>query len=388
MRIRRKFLQLTKWTYPYGTEFTMESYLPKGFKKDENENYYIVVGDNPTTMFACHLDTSCSNQEKVTHVQDEQFIRTNRTTILGADDKAGMTVVLYMIEKKIPGIYYFFIGEEVGCVGSGELADQWVELEMFNNITKIISFDRRGTDSIITHQLFGRCCSDEFAGELAKRLNGTGQGLKMEADNTGIMTDSAKFVDLVPECTNISVGYYKEHTVDEHQDIEFLQRLCRAVVSIDWETLPVKRDPDVVDEEDMWSRYGVHGGYTVQDEDYDFSENHYCYIKRGQEIKKMYISKDRISEEKSMIYKWVFNQGVYTVITGVVWNGNSLYIESHGRLDFVGTRTDLMDMIPDLKTVPVKHLSDTPRLKKFDTPPPLPKLPDLVDDKYQREFLM
>lgn len=347
----------------------MESYLPNGFKKDENENYYLVVGDNPTTMFACHLDTSCSEQEKVTHVQDEKFIRTNGKTILGADDKAGMTVILYMIEKKVPGIYYFFIGEEVGCVGSGDLADQWVDLEMFNNITKIVSFDRRGTDSVITHQLYGRCCSDEFAAELSERLNNTGMGLNMKMDDTGIMTDSAKFVDLVPECTNISVGYYKEHTVEEHQDIEFLQRLCKAVVSINWETLPVKRDPDVVDDSD-WDRY-VYGGYVV--DDYDFSENNYTYIKCGREIKKMYISKDRISTEKSHIYQWVFNQGVYSVITGVVWNGNSLYIESGGRLDFVGTRTDIMDMIPELKTVPVKHLSDKPRIKKFDTPPPLPE---------------
>ena len=41
-----------------------------------------------------------------------------RKTILGADDKAGMVILLYMIEKKIPGLYYFFIGEEVGCIGS------------------------------------------------------------------------------------------------------------------------------------------------------------------------------------------------------------------------------------------------------------------------------
>jgi hypothetical protein len=87
MRIRRKFLQLTRWTYPYGTEPTIESYLPDGVRKDENDNYYITIGENPTTMFACHLDTACSEQEKVKHVQDEKFIRTDGRTILGADDK-------------------------------------------------------------------------------------------------------------------------------------------------------------------------------------------------------------------------------------------------------------------------------------------------------------
>ena len=31
------------------------------------------------------------------------------------------------------------------------------------DIMKCVSFDRRGTNSVITEQIFGRCCSDEFA---------------------------------------------------------------------------------------------------------------------------------------------------------------------------------------------------------------------------------
>ena len=43
MRITRKFLQLTKKTYPYGTESQLESYLPQGYTKDEFGNYYILL---------------------------------------------------------------------------------------------------------------------------------------------------------------------------------------------------------------------------------------------------------------------------------------------------------------------------------------------------------
>ena len=125
MRIRKKFLQLTSYTYPNGTEGFLKSYLPQGTKQDKFGNFYYVIGENPTTMFTCHLDTACSTQQKVTHVQDAKFIRTNGKTILGADDKAGMVVIMYMIEKKIPGLYYFFLGEEVGCIGSGKAAGDW-----------------------------------------------------------------------------------------------------------------------------------------------------------------------------------------------------------------------------------------------------------------------
>lgn len=242
MRIRKKFLQLTRYTYPSGTEGLLKSYLPKGTKQDKFGNFYYLVGDNPTTMFTCHLDTACSTQKKVTHVQDSKFIRTNQKSILGADDKAGMVVIMYMIERKIPGLYYFFLGEEVGCVGSGKAAGDWINNEFSKTINKVVSFDRRGTTSVITHQWGGRCCSDEFAKELSTRLNLAGENLKLEPDNTGVITDSAKFMYLVPECTNISVGYYKEHTTNEHQDIEFLSKLCKSVCNIDWITLPIKRD--------------------------------------------------------------------------------------------------------------------------------------------------
>jgi hypothetical protein len=380
MRIRRKFLQLTSWTYPYGTEFCLEGYLPSGYKQDENENYYIVVGDNPTTMFACHLDTSCSRQEKVIHIQDKKYIRTNGKTILGADDKAGMTVLLYMIEKKVPGIYYFFVGEEVGCIGSGELSEQWKELQMFDNITKIISFDRKGTNSIITHQLYGRCCSDEFANDLAKRLNESGEGLSMQTDNTGIMTDSAKFVELVPECTNISVGYYKEHTVGEYQDIEFLQKLCRAVVKIDWESLAVKRDPSEVEDWDSW---GESFNLQKEESEFEFVEGNYTYIKHGLDTKKMLISKQRIIEERISISKWMFNSGSFCGVFSIVWNGHSLWYENDNhRLEFIGNRPDIMEFLPDLRTIPVKHLSEKPSFKQKSA-----NLGD-PDEFFRREYLM
>jgi hypothetical protein len=81
MRITRKFLQLTKKTYPHGTESGLEKYLPEGYTKDQFDNYYIVVGDKPTTMFTCHLDTACSTQSDVKHVFDGNYIKTDGTTV-------------------------------------------------------------------------------------------------------------------------------------------------------------------------------------------------------------------------------------------------------------------------------------------------------------------
>ena len=107
MNVKRKFLRLTSKTYPHGTENQLKNHLPSGFKEDGCGNYFLEIGANPSTMFTCHLDTADRNQKKVRHIIDHQFIKTDGNTILGADDKAGMVILLYMIEKEIPGLYYF-----------------------------------------------------------------------------------------------------------------------------------------------------------------------------------------------------------------------------------------------------------------------------------------
>ncbi len=264
MDIRKKFLKLTKRTYPYGTENQLISFLPSGYFTDKHGNYYYEIGQ-ARTAFTCHLDTACKTQVTVNHRIEKNIVSTDGTSILGADDKAGMTVMMYMIEKRIPGLYCFFVGEEVGCIGSGKASDD----DYFLNYDRMISFDRRGTKSIITYQSSKRCCSDDFAKELANRLNR--YGMSMEPDDTGVYTDSAEFISVIPECTNISVGYYKEHTILEHQDIDHLIKLCIAVTKIDWETLPVTRDPKKI-EYKSYSYNKNYGNYS-----YDRNWDNYSY---------------------------------------------------------------------------------------------------------------
>lgn len=363
MKVRRKFIKLTKRTYPHGTEELLKDHLPIGYKSDGLGNYYLLIGDKPSTMFTCHLDTASKPIQNITHVFNGDFIETDKTTILGADDKAGMVVLLSLIENKIPGLYYFFIGEEVGCIGSGRLAQVWDKTDFCNHITKVVSFDRRGTDSVITDQFYGTCCSDEFAKELANRLNNEDVTFKFKPDPTGVFTDSAKFMELVPECTNISVGYYNEHTVNEKQDIVFLKRLCNAVTKIDWETLPIKRDPkdDTFDLSYYRKFYG--SGTTtsptkIVNNTYDeWDEGYYSYFMINGASKKMYISRTHIEYEKDIIKNWLSNSCSYPGFKSISWNGNALYVKVEHN-EFVGNRKDLLDLIPKLGTVPMSELCD------------------------------
>ena len=254
MNITKKFLQLTSKTYPHGTESELFRFLPKSLQEDEFGNLFIKIGESDA-MFTSHLDTATKANTKVNHVFDGDIIKTDGTSILGADDKAGVTIMLNMIEKKIPGLYYFFLGEEVGCIGSRKVADVQ-KVEKIPGINKVISFDRRATSSIITYQSSKRCCSDAFGEALAKAFNDVEETFDYKLDKNGVLTDSIQFISIYPECTNISVGYYDEHTFRERQDIAHLTKLAEACLKVDWTSLPVERDPSKIEYDYSWGGYG------------------------------------------------------------------------------------------------------------------------------------
>jgi hypothetical protein len=369
MNIKNKFLELTNHTYPHGNEELLFKYLPKKLKRDEFGNLYYKIGDSDV-MFTSHLDTATSAFTPVNHVFDGDIIKTDGKSILGADDKAGVTVMLYMIERGVPGLYYFFLGEEVGCVGSKKVATKHRE-EKLDYINKVVSFDRRGTDSVITFQASQRCCSDEFGKALSEALNGVDSTFKYRNDPTGVYTDSAKFVDIYPECTNISVGYYSEHTFSERQDISHLEKLAEACTKIDWNSLPTVRDPKVTE----WDYYGGYGwewaGYDmessrrsggsstkstystyVKDEPTYFVDIEYNYVskfktsKTNGEYTLVDIAPLRVADEKDNLYDFLLD--IELSFSCMKWDGLELSVTlPDGRISKM-SRKSLVEYLPEL----------------------------------------
>lgn len=378
--IKEMFLKLTSHTYPHGHESALLSLLPDELETDEFGNLYKQVGDNPSVMFTCHLDTATSANVEVNHTFEGNLIKSDGKSILGADDKAGVTILLYMIEKGVPGLYYFFLGEEVGCIGSKKVSAIHKVTKM-ENINKVVAFDRRGTGSIITHQCSSRCCSDDFATALSKELNKHGLDvldndtvLNYSPDTTGLYTDSAQFMSIYPECTNISVGYNFEHTFNEQQNIKHLDKLAKTVVLVDWESLPVKRDPSVVEynygrsysnyggwSDDEWEGYGYNNysynrnSYTppvadenvwIYDEDYGNYVTCITINKWTKKVLNIDISALRLSKEEGLIAELLMVLDVeYKTLT---WDGFTLNIDSWNGVKTSADRNELAEFIPDL----------------------------------------
>jgi hypothetical protein len=349
MNVKKTFINLTKFTYTHGTERLLEHYLPAGFEKDKFDNYFIKIGESET-MFTCHLDTATSKFEKVKHVFENNFIKTDGSTILGADDKAGMTIMLSMIDKEVPGLYYFFLGEEVGCIGSGNAA----KLD-FSSYKRCISFDRRGYGSVITHQLRGRCCSQEFANKLSEKL--TDLGLTYQPDSTGIVTDSAMFVEKIPECTNLSVGYFNEHTRKESQDISYLKKLCQICIELDWENLPTVRNPKLYD----IRQYG-----PADEEEYEYDsgiESAKLKVWIDDALYLVKLNQSRIIEERGLIHDWIFRTASYGGFKSINWDGKDCYIEFGSHHDYIGDRDELIQVIDRLNYIPVEDMNILKKIK-------------------------
>jgi hypothetical protein len=239
------FLKLTEWTIPFGEESRLEKYLPSGYKKDEFGNYYYEIG-NSETLFTTHLDTYSAKYEKVNHVIDDKDpykIKTDETTILGGDNKLGTTILIGMIKKRIPGTYYFFLGEEPilsgGLWGSQNALES--NPEFFTKFKRCIAFDRRAYGSIVIRQMGRMCCSMEFAKKIAEEFDI--RGIKWDQEGGyGYYTDTAVFMDVIEECTNISAGGFNEHYNTEWVDLNYTYQVYQTALEMNWESLPTIRE--------------------------------------------------------------------------------------------------------------------------------------------------
>ena len=261
--------------YSKTDEAFIEKFIrPEGVVSDKKGNLVKIIGDSPTVMWSCHTDTVHKKEGfQAIDFKGQYIIRKDqfeKKACLGADDTAGVWLMLEMIRAKKEGMYIFHRAEEIGGQGSSHIEKNTPEL--LDGIKYAIALDRKGTRDVITHQGMMRCCSNEFASSLVDAI-----GMKYKPDDTGSFTDTDNDTDLVGECTNLSVGYEHAHTSKETLDAGFLMRLRQRLVALDYSKLTEKRkkgeeDPDYHNQWDNWyykdSRFGWDTSNIIVDDGY------------------------------------------------------------------------------------------------------------------------
>jgi len=245
--------------------FIRDTIDPTGARADAKGNRILRIGSAPI-LWSAHTDTVHRHGGTQAIRRDGDSIllaKKSKSDCLGADDGAGIWLMLEMIAAGVEGLYVFHRGEECGGIGSNYIASKTPEL--LDGIQAAIALDRKGYDSVITHQ-YGRCCSTAFAKSLA-----AGLGFHYAPDSTGLFTDTANYTEIIPECTNISVGYHYAHSRQESLDFGFLVALRDSLLRLDLSALTIERDPSDFGEAELeyaghWGQdYGATYGATLAD---------------------------------------------------------------------------------------------------------------------------
>jgi hypothetical protein len=256
-------------------------------RTDNNDgNVYIMRGESDTyPCVVAHLD-----QVQRNHSSDFKAVETEDIIFgyspskrcregLGADDKNGIWIALQCLQEFDVIKVAFFVGEEIGCIGSGRC-----DMSYFKDCRFIIEPDRRGCSDLIT-SISGRICSKEF--EEALHADWFGY-----APTSGMMTDvlelSERGVGL--SCINLSCGYFDPHSDDEYTVKSDLYN-CLALVRHAITTIT-----DVYPHEYEYS-YGSYYGYSYGG--YGSSRSSYS---GSDYFKKWYGDDDSDNKKKSTLY--------------------------------------------------------------------------------------
>lgn len=227
--------------------------------QDEYGNLFVTKGE--AESYPC----LCAHMDQVQHLHPKDFVcvesqgvifgyspKVRKQCGLGADDKNGIFIALQCLEHYDVLKCAFFVGEEIGCVGSSA-----ADISFFSDCRFCAQIDRRGNSDMVTSISFDNICSDEFI----KDADCTSYGY---AVSTGLMTDveALRRNGVAVSCINMSCGYYEPHTDHEFAVIEDVQK-CYSFVChlIEHCTSVYPYEPDEecgcasYDSDNYWERY-------------------------------------------------------------------------------------------------------------------------------------
>lgn len=185
-----------------GVECTWDNAGNVYFTKGISETYPVVVA---------HLD-----QVQKAHSKDFKAVITEDIVFgyspsekeyqgLGADDKNGLWIALKCLQTFDVIKVAFFVGEEIGCVGSSKC-----DMNFFADARFVVEPDRRGGNDLITSISGYDIASAEFLASFDYESFGYKK-------TSGLMTDVLELTErgVGVACINMSCGYYNPHSDEE-----------------------------------------------------------------------------------------------------------------------------------------------------------------------------
>jgi putative aminopeptidase FrvX len=237
LRLRRELLELLRITAPSGYEAPVANYLVNKLSgmtdTVSTDDYGNVVaertygdGSGPVILLSAHMDTVWVEPGR-TVICDGDIWRSSEGP-LGADDRAGIAIILDVLVR-LSNLPFqgklklaFTREEEIGCVGSGCLDEDWLD-----GTDLAIVVDRRGSRDIVTHNRSLDFCGPQVAAFFA----GIGRrcGMPDWSPVRGGVSDAVTYALCGIPSVNLSAGYWNEHTEEEFVDVRSCEDTSRFV---------------------------------------------------------------------------------------------------------------------------------------------------------------
>lgn len=186
-----------------------------------SEKYIVNMDGNGNLIARRGEGIGCLNAHS--DIVGEENIEKLKT--LGVDDRVGMAICLAISEIYTgPLTILFTYGEEVGSTGAVGL-----DPSVLKGIEYILTADRRNGKDLVTRIYGERICSIEFEREAIKTIGQLGY-VPIE----GIFADPVEFRrrNLVPNCVNMSCGYYEPHTENDFWKPEESLNCANAMIKL------------------------------------------------------------------------------------------------------------------------------------------------------------
>lgn len=232
---------IEKWLIP-----TIEA-MGYGVIVDEEHNVYVKpVNGASRVLFVAHTDTVdvASAGDRTVHEFKGHYLlaKDSKNRCLGADDGAGVYVLLQLLDHGVDGGFLFTTGEESGGIGVTHF--QEANPDELKRYDMAFEFDRYGKEEIIIEQGQGECASLDFGMALSDAMDKAG-GMTTYPSDAGLYTDVADLAEIIPECVNVCIGYNGHHSSGESVDIKFVETIVRVFKKLHDEgtflSLPIKR---------------------------------------------------------------------------------------------------------------------------------------------------
>ena len=256
-----------------------------------DEDFLFFKGDSPVCLVS-HLDTVHKELPDNILVEEDSGLMWSPQGI-GGDDRCGTFAVLYILAEQLKNnkqkpTILFTTDEEIGCIGAS-VAARAIPQEMISHLKFLIEIDRRGKEDCVFYSTRNK----EFEDYIQTFGFVKAYGSCSDISRLSPAWDIAS--------TNVSSGYFSEHSKSEYINVNYLMNTINRVINIlnddrvlNGDRFLYQPDPepeitpsttkygrtDYTNRSNRWSNYGGYyddywrGELTIEDEE-EYLEKYY-----------------------------------------------------------------------------------------------------------------